>query len=87
MKKKIVLDPEEQQILKDFENGVFVTDTTIDLKLHAEYARNTLKAIKDSSSPSSVEEVNALARAIRGQSVIKKFKGKIHWEGDLDSSR
>jgi hypothetical protein len=28
-----------------------------------------------------------VAKAIRGQSVIKKHKGKIHWEGDLDSSR
>jgi hypothetical protein len=64
MKRKIVLDAEELQILMDFENGVFVKDTVTDLKLHAEYARNTLKLIKESATPSSVEDTSALATCI-----------------------
>jgi len=87
MKNKIVTDAKELQILTDFENGIFVKDTVTDLKLHAEYARNTLKLIKEATTPSSGEDANALAKEILGQSVIRKFKSKINWEGDLDGSR
>ena len=62
MKKNMMLDAEEQQILTDFENGVYVKDTTTDLKLHAEYARNTLKKDARINIRISARDLDALQR-------------------------
>ena len=35
----------------------------------------------------TVEEALRLLVRIKGQQAIKKFKGKLHWEGDLESMR
>ena len=35
----------------------------------------------------TVEEALRLLVRVKGQRVIKKFKGKLHWEGDLESMR
>ena len=59
------------------------TNIVIDDRLMAE-------ALEVSSLPSKRAAVEAglrLVIAVNGQSAIRKMKGKVHWEGDLEEMR
>lgn len=62
--KYVVLDEEEEQIIKDFEEGKFVRvkDFEKQKKLFQEYARNTLKKTKNINIRLSEKDLQKLKR-------------------------
>ncbi len=49
--------------------------------------KKAMKASGAKTKKAAVEEALAMMVELKGQTLIRKLRGKVHWEGDLNESR